>query len=522
MARRTPLLPLLLLAALAACGKVETIPSSSLTDPPTHLFFNGAGSVVRLQGTAVDSSSAIKTVEVSLDGGANWVTVPDANLARSGNTATWHLDVGQADIAASPFTLQTRATNNGDKVEPPGPGVSVTKVYFASPVPSDLSAVFNAAYASTRTIYLGSGVGGAYRGTESSPLLLVNQAAMVLEAAVPAGDTVALAATPGAAYLFSLGASLTLKGVEVRGAKVGISAAPPAGGTLTVEVGSCAFASQARWALQASGREAHASSLVVALDDCTVDATARDTSLADYGGVKLKHGSFSVTRGTFLGAVPSTEIRESAALYLEAPAIAAFVDSCLFSGNAYPLKCSSGSPVISSCRFLPGASISNANGVLLRGGSSGGLSRSPVLRRNRIEGNGGFGVKVQGYMTPVLYRNRITGNGRAGVLVDGPGARPNLGDGSTPALLASSGRNDIYSNTNNGEYPGEYVEVQVNKPPLAGLGPIRAQYNCWGLDAVSQAIVWGRIQDGRNHPDGRATVDSSLYQTPFQSGLVGP
>ncbi len=502
-----------LLIALCGCEAITTIPVSAVTDPPTIVFFNSnySGNKVRFTGTASDPNG-VKQVEVSFDGGTNWETTLATLQALGGGEYLWHFDAVAADVPAS-FTIVSRATNNGNMVETPGAGSAGTEV--ASSVPSSLTALVSASYASTAIIYLSSGSGGAYLGTPSSPLLLGNTDPMVIVGmGAGAGGTI-LEAPSSAACLFSVGADISLRGLRLRGAKVGARTSPAAGGALSMEAAGCYFASQARWGIQAAGRAAPAASLAVALSECTFDSRG---GASDNGGANLRYGTVNAFDCTFRKAIDPSEGGEASALYLEAPGAASRVDSCIFTDNAYPLKCSSGSPVISSCRFLPGG-YSLSNGIILRGSSG-----SPVLRRNRIESNDGFGVLVRDGMTPILYKNRIAGNGRAGVIVDGAGARPNLGNGlgggSPPT--DGSGYNDIYSNacgTNpDGISPSQIVNLYVTADTPFSADYIKALWNYWGPGITTQGQVEGVIIDYTDYPL-RAKVNSVDFKTIPLSGL---
>jgi hypothetical protein len=92
----------------------RTAPSSVITRPPDGGTVGGG--VYRIEGTASDTISGVSLVEVSVDGGATWVTAE--------GTESWYYDWTVPESGT--FNIRSRATDPAGNVEAPGPGVTVT------------------------------------------------------------------------------------------------------------------------------------------------------------------------------------------------------------------------------------------------------------------------------------------------------------------------------------------------------------------------------------------------------------
>ncbi|MGC2423133.1 MAG: Ig-like domain-containing protein [Nitrospirota bacterium] len=98
-----------------------TPPQSSISAPAPDSFFSG--NTVQISGTAGDGAgSGVKKIEVSTDGGKTW-SEPDSIMHTDG-WATWLLSF--APPADGAYSIQSRATDNANNVETPGPGTRFT------------------------------------------------------------------------------------------------------------------------------------------------------------------------------------------------------------------------------------------------------------------------------------------------------------------------------------------------------------------------------------------------------------
>jgi len=100
---------------------LDTTPPVSSIALATSSYFSGT--TVQISGTAVDGTgSGVKKVEVSTDGGKTWAE-SDSTLQADG-WATWLFSF--APPAEGTYKVQSRATDNVNNVESPGPGTLLT------------------------------------------------------------------------------------------------------------------------------------------------------------------------------------------------------------------------------------------------------------------------------------------------------------------------------------------------------------------------------------------------------------
>jgi hypothetical protein len=149
-------------------------PQSSISDPAPGTFFSGK--TVKIYGTASDGAgSGVQKVEVSTDGGKTWTTAD--STAYAGGWATWAFSF--VPPAEGTYSIQSRATDNANNAETPGPGMLLTvdntkpassidaflwkKVY---PV-SAASIAFSPDYANDHTALAGTSESGVFKTEDS-------------------------------------------------------------------------------------------------------------------------------------------------------------------------------------------------------------------------------------------------------------------------------------------------------------------------------------------------------------------
>jgi alpha-tubulin suppressor-like RCC1 family protein len=96
-------------------------PSSDITDPLDGATLSGSSYTVT--GTAGDGTgSGVQNVEVSTDGGTNWL--PATDTSGDGSWSSWLYIWTYASDGS--FALLSRSTDNAGNVETPGPAINVT------------------------------------------------------------------------------------------------------------------------------------------------------------------------------------------------------------------------------------------------------------------------------------------------------------------------------------------------------------------------------------------------------------
>jgi parallel beta-helix repeat protein len=314
----------------------------------------------------------------------------------------------------------------------------------------------------------------------------------------PAGDSIGtfLEADPATASLFSVDADLTISNVRLIGAENGIRISDSGGPDPVLSIEDCLFDRQATWAVFAEDDD---SAVSVEMLDSIVDASRAD-SPAGGGGLYLDNLNYTVYNSEFYSQSPS-----AAGAGILAVNGAGVIDSSIFDGNGLGIWASGGSPVITSCN-ITGAAYTT-EGINLTGGPG-----VPILRRNIVLNNSGYGVRIGGSATPVLFRNIISGNEEAGVLIDFSGASGDVGD----IVLGDqtnfdTGFNDIYDNIH--PIQAGNTEVYVTTDTPFSLIPVNSHNNYWGVDIDSAALINARIYDNKRTPaDDRAIVDPSPYR----------
>ncbi len=102
-----------------AIFKVDRVdPTSSLTDPREGQRIKGASYIIR--GTSSDTNSLVSLVEVSINGGANWLPTTNTGI----NFSNWEYIWSPA--SDGDYNLKSRAVDNAGNIEVPGAGISVT------------------------------------------------------------------------------------------------------------------------------------------------------------------------------------------------------------------------------------------------------------------------------------------------------------------------------------------------------------------------------------------------------------
>ncbi|MGD8353020.1 MAG: right-handed parallel beta-helix repeat-containing protein, partial [Pseudomonadota bacterium] len=317
------------------------------------------------------------------------------------------------------------------------------------------------------------------------------------------GDPAAtfIEADPAAASLFSIDADLTIRNLRILGAAAGIRLSDDGGPDPVLTVEDCVFDRQSGWAVQADDDDGNAQ---VWFLSSLVDASLAD-SLSGAGGLYLDNLTYGVYNSGFYSQSPA--VPGAGILALSGSGV---IDSSIFGGNAIAIWASAGSSVITSCNISGTAAITN--GINLTGGPGGAL-----IRRNTIDGNSGYGLRVGGEMALYLRKNAITDNGLSGVLIDSELDNPSLVN-IDMGTLGDKGNNLFNGNEHPDGVSGFETQVYVTLATQEGAMFIPANWNYWGVSSIPEVNIV--IIDGNDNA-GRATLAiGNIYLT--EDPEVGP
>jgi parallel beta-helix repeat protein len=489
----TFLLFVVLAFLIAACNSNDTIaPVSSFAFPPDQIFYNGASSfpetpMVRFFGTAEDNVW-VNTVQISFDDGSSW---EDAIIEGQGARVSWYYEAMSSELSST-STIQIRATDLNGNVERTGSGQPYTKTESSDTAVLE-NLINTAGTASTNdVIYLSSGAGGAYGNTGADGLALANTNPIFIVgngfdqtiteggiSAITATSKTFLATSQSAPSLISAGADLYLRSLRIIGGEAGVLASD--NGPLELTVDDCVIVGQEEWGVKVEDLNG-GSDVLVTVTGSLVDASEANNITVRHGGILLDDVAFDVNNSVVMNYNTPSAVGSEAGLYIGGGA--GEVSASLFSANRTAIWVHNSSPLIDSCVVVGDPVLTNA-GVFFGGGSSGLLSNS------LIDGNIGFGVKIEGGTAPTLYRNTISNNTEWGVIFEGnfPGPTlPNLGN--TAMSEPGNGLNSFLSNS-----ATSYVNanILVTSTSLGGT-IIPAQGNWWGT--ANTSIVRSSIVDG--------------------------
>ena len=505
----TFLLFMILALLVAACSSNDTIaPVSSFEFPPDQIFYNSTSSLaetpmVRFVGTAEDNVW-VNTVKMSFDDGITWV---DAVIEGQGARVSWYYEAMSSELMTI-SVIQVRAADLNGNVEMTGASQPYTKIDGTTT--TDLQdLVNNAGTASTNdTIYLSSGAEGAYGNTGANGLVLANTNPIVIvgngfdqtiavggASAIIATSKTFLATSQSAPSLISAGDDLYLRSLRLIGGEVGALAS--ANGPIQVAVDDCAIAGFKGWGVKAEDLNGGGDVLVM-VTGSLIDASEANNVTIRHGGILLDDVLFDVNGSVVMNH--NTPSGNDSGLYISGGS--GTVSGSYFSANRNAIWVHNSSPVIDSCNVVGDPVVANT-GIFYGGGSSGLLSNS------LIDGNKGFGVKIEGMSYPTLYGNTISNNTEWGVVLEGDFGTTNLPNlGNTTMSAPGNGLNSFLSNT-----APSYVNanILVTSSSLGGT-IIPAQNNWWGTANVN--IVGSSIVDGTTWGGTVPIINFSVRTTP--------
>ena len=186
------------------------------------------------------------------------------------------------------------------------------------------------------------------------------------------------------------------------------------------------------------------------------------------------------------------------------------IDNCVFNENALAIWASGGSSVITSCN-ISGAAYTSY-GINLTGGPG-----AAEIRRNTIDGNTGYGLRIGGTMMLVLRNNAITNNGLSGVLIDSTLSNPslvNINMGTT-----NDRGNNLLDDNTHPDVPTREIQAYVTQDTNAGSTLIPANWNYWGVATAAEVNL--AIIDNGDLGANRATLGIGSFW-PSPGGEVGP
>jgi hypothetical protein len=493
-----------LILAVANCGRDTVAPSDpgSTSDIAPVLFFNSSpGAQVLLQGTASDST---KVAEVSVAINGTNFSAATIDPPGGAQTVEWTYMADAADLPAGANTILVKAVDSSDNETISSP--IVVESTSGSTTGELLAVLTNPSLADT--IGLSSGSGDAYGDNATSWTIPVD-AGLALSGA---GTATVLEADISHSALFSVSADLSLKNLAVRGSQAGIKVSDQAASDPEVLIEGCSFDGQGAWALDAVDGDA---GTYIQFLSSTVDASV--AASPSRGGLYLEGVTYFVSDSSeFFGHTdpggPDNGTETGAAIQVTGGS--GQITESIFTGNALAIWASGGSPLITSCDVL-GAAANTSYGINITG--AGGTA---TVRRNTVDGNTGYGVRIGGTMALVLQWNAITDNLLSGVLIDSQLSNSNLLDVDLGTGTGSEqGRNLFQNNTHpdgNGSYDTQVYVTQATDH-VGGVS-IPANGNYWdyfNLFDIGQSIV-----DGPDSGGLRASVAIGGFYT--STGQVGP
>jgi hypothetical protein len=522
MKRSVFLISILIVAAalLVDCGSDDLSPGDPAASSviPDIVFFNitGSAEVILFEGRATDNRW-IETVLISFNNGATWNTAEiDDDPPNSVRDVHWSYLASDSDMP-SPSTVLIRAIDQ-DANETTSAPFTVQKA--SGSTIGSLQSLFSGA-ADGDVIALSSGRGSAYGNNAAALSIPINVDLTVLGAGY--GDTATSGAVPlpavastatileasiTSASIFSIEDNFTLRQVRLIGAVTGISIAGTPGGDPFLSIEDCLFDGQDAWAVFAMDDD---SEVTVDFLSSIVDASSASSS--GRGGLYLEDVTYNVSDSEFhlqtdpMG--PSDATVEGAGVQIFGGD--GTVTESVFMDNALAIWASGGSPVISFCS-VSGATALTTYGINLTGGPG-----PAVIRRNTVDSNSGYGLRIGGEMELVLRRNAITNNEFSGVLIDSELSNVNLIN-IDMGTLSDQGRNLLDDNIHpDGNWAFD-TQVYVTQDTNAGSTPVPANYNYWGYFTISDINT--SIVDNGDQGGSRATIAVGNYY--ITTSEVGP
>ena len=316
--------------------------------------------------------------------------------------------------------------------------------------------------------------------------------------AITATSKTFLATSLSAASLIRADDDLYLRSLRIIGGQAGVLAS--ANGPLNLTVDDCVFFGQEGWGVKAQDLNG-GGDVQVTVTGSFIDSSEAKNSTVRHGGILLDDVVFDVNGSLVRNHTwPSGS---DAGLFIGGGA--GTVSDSYFLANQSAIWVSNSSPVIDSC-VVVGDPVLATNGVKFTG--SGSALNSALLSNTLVDGNQGYGVRIEGGTTPTLHKNTITNNTKSGIVFDGnfSGAVfPNLGNFTLSP--PGNGQNTIMGNSNSSLPAGANILVVSSSFP-ASIFP--AQNNWWGTAIASQIgiTIW----------DGNDVAGSPIINyTPFSA-----
>ena len=498
----------------SACGPDTTAPSIDTSTIPQTVFFNDTGfsESFLFLGRATDNTN-VELVEISADNGSTWKTaVIDDDPPNKQFDVEWSYLASSAELAAGMYTVLVRATDQSSNVAISDPVILASQ---SGSTIGSLLAVFATA-SSGDVIGLSTGLGMAYGDSTTALTIPINVDLTVQGSGygstvtsgglIPLADPTAtiLESDPATASLFSVDADLTLKNLRLLGADSAIRISGSSGSDPQLSVEECLFDRQAAWAVFAEDDDNVVNVEVVS---SIVDASQAD-SAGGAGGFYLANVSYEIS-----GSDLYFQSTVGSGAGVLAVGSTGTIDASIFEGNALGVWASSGVANITSCDFSNiFAAAYTTNGINLTGGPGEAL-----IRRNTIDGNSGYGLRVGGEMDLILRNNAITNNELSGVLIDSELDNPSLSNVDM-GTSSDKGNNLFDGNEHPQGAGGQDTQVFVTLATSEGSTLIPANWNYWGVptrEQVNQVIIDG------NDNGGRATLAIGSFW-PSDGGEVGP
>ena len=505
------------LVFLGGCGSDESAPSIDTSFIPQTVFFNDTGSTeyYLFQGRATDNTN-VDSVEVSGDNGTNWqAAVIDNDPPNEDWDAQWSYLASSGVLSAGMHTVLVRAADRdgNETISTPvivdvnvGSTIGSLLAVFSGPLPGG-------------AIGLSTGEGFAYGDSAGSLTIPINTSLIVLGSGygstatsgglIPLADPTAtiLEADPATASLFSVDADLTLKNMRLLGAESAIRISDSGGPDPQLSVEACLFDKQAAWAIFAEDDDTAVSVEVAA---SIVDASQADSS--SRGGIYLSNVSYSVDGSAIYF---QTDPGGPADSTVQGAGVQAFegtgeITETVFEDNALAIWASGGDSVITSCNIS--STANTTYGINLTGDPG-----TALIRRNTIDGNTGYGLRVGGEMELILRKNAITNNELSGVLIDSTLSNTNLTK-INMGTTTDRGNNLFDNNVHPDGAGGQDTQVYVTLATSEGSTLIPANWNYWGVSTISGVNLV--IIDGNDNA-GRATLGIGSFWSAINSE-VGP